>query len=92
MAGSYHELSKEPNNHVLFEESLKFMGERLGPAKPFGQFKHELVKYWKPQRMSKKVKLLLLLACYILIGLIAAIARRRKNLLLSWPVRLFGGK
>ena len=29
MAGAYHELSKEPNNHVLFEASLKFMGERL---------------------------------------------------------------
>lgn len=29
MAGSYHELSKEPNNNVLFEASLKFMGDRL---------------------------------------------------------------
>ena len=29
MAGAYHELSKEPNNHVLFEAALKFMGERL---------------------------------------------------------------
>lgn len=29
MAGSYHELSKEPNNNVLFETSLQFMGERL---------------------------------------------------------------
>ena len=29
MAGSFHELSKEPNNAVLFEASLKFMGERL---------------------------------------------------------------
>ena len=40
--GAYHELTKEPNNHVLFEASLTFMGERLvgkapgTPAKPFG--------------------------------------------------------
>lgn len=93
MPGAYHELTKEPNNHVLFEEALKFMGERLvattAPAKPFGQFKQELVKYWRPRPMSKRVKLLLLLAWYILIGLIVAIARRKKNLLLSWPVQLF---
>ena len=40
LAGSYHELTKEPNNDVLFESTLKFMGEQLigkkGPAaKPF---------------------------------------------------------
>ena len=42
MMGAYHELTKEPNNHVIFEASLLFMGERLvgkapgTPAKPFG--------------------------------------------------------
>lgn len=29
MAGSYHELTKEPNNQVIFEATLKFMGEQL---------------------------------------------------------------
>ena len=62
MAGSYHELSKEPNNEILFEASLKFMGERLTgkapgtPAQPFGAFKHELVKYYKTVPLIKKRK------------------------------------
>ena len=55
MPGSYHELTKEPNNHILFEAALNFMGERLygssnspnsDKAKPFGEFKPSLVKYW----------------------------------------------
>ena len=29
MAGAYHELCKELNNNVLFETSLKFIGDRL---------------------------------------------------------------
>ena len=44
MPGAFHELSKEPNNHFIFEEALRFMGERLvdtsKPVKPFGEFKH----------------------------------------------------
>ena len=39
MAGAYHELTKEPNNHVLFEAMLKFMSGRIGSAKAFGEFK-----------------------------------------------------
>ena len=36
MAGSYHELTKEPNNHVMFEAVMKFMNKRLlDGAKPF---------------------------------------------------------
>ena len=26
---AYHELAKEPNNHIVFEAGLKFMGDRL---------------------------------------------------------------
>ena len=29
MPGAYHELTKEINNHFIFEASLKFMGDRL---------------------------------------------------------------
>lgn len=38
--GAYHELTKEPNNHIVFETCLKFMAQRLQPgpncAKAFG--------------------------------------------------------
>jgi len=32
MAGSYHELSKEPNNSVLFESILKFTVKQLNES------------------------------------------------------------
>ena len=39
MVGAYHELTKEPNNHVMFESCLRFMAERiLGSNKTFGDF------------------------------------------------------
>lgn len=45
MAGSYHELSKEPNNAVMFEAILKFASKIGCLAKPFGTFSVEKVKY-----------------------------------------------
>ena len=38
MVGAYHELSKEPNNHFLFEQVLRFMTERVPASKAFGSF------------------------------------------------------
>jgi len=39
MAGAYHELSKEPNNHVIFGATLKFMAKHLlKGCTPFGKF------------------------------------------------------
>ena len=42
MAGSYHELAKEPNRTTLYESVLKFMQTRLAdtekPSVPFGMF------------------------------------------------------
>lgn len=32
MAGSYHELTKEPNNSVLFESILKFTVKQLSES------------------------------------------------------------
>ena len=47
--GAYHELTKEPNNHVVFESVLKFMADRLKPgpgcAKNFGQFSSKDVRF-----------------------------------------------
>ena len=36
MAGAYHELGKEPNNAVLFEASLQFLGDRIVGKAPAG--------------------------------------------------------
>ena len=37
IAGSYHELFKEPNNSVMFESVLKFINKRLEePRQAFG--------------------------------------------------------
>lgn len=93
MAGAYHELSKEPNNGVLFESALKFMGERIVgkapgiPAKPFGQFKHDQVKYYKATPLLKKRKfwIFLLGLLYLVIGFVLALMRHKKRLLLTWP-------
>lgn len=95
--GAYHELAKEPNNDVLFESALNFMGQRLSgsgseSAKPFGEFKHSLVKYWQPRPMKKRFKLLIIVALYVLIGLLFAIVRRRKNMIISWPRNLLHRK
>ena len=39
MVGAYHELAKEPNNHVMFESCLKFMADRIiASNKTFGDF------------------------------------------------------
>ena len=95
MVGAYHELSKEPNNATFFESSLKFMGERLIgkspgtsiPVKPFGQFKHESIRYYSPRPTFKKkrVWLMILIAAYLLIGLILALIRSKKRLFITWP-------
>ena len=96
--GAYHELTKEHNNHILFEAALKFMGEMLvidptsskAPAVPFGQFNHEAVKYYEPRPTSKKAKFLLLLLAYVLIGLLLYLFRlRRKRQILTWPLHKF---
>ena len=93
MVGAYHELSKEPNNGTFFETSLRFMGERLigkapgVPVKPFGQFKHAEIKYYKPRPALKKKRVwfLLLIMAYLLVGLICAIIKAKKRLFITWP-------
>ena len=78
MAGAYHELTKEPNNHVLFEAMLKFMAERIKTAKAFGEFKGKRdVRYpaRRPAWKSRKFWLLVILA-YLLIGFVYAVIRR----------------
>ena len=97
MAGAYHELTKEPNNNVLFEASLKFMGDRLvasgtdSATQSFGIFKHESVRYYKPRSLlqRKKFWLYILVVTYFVIGFLLALNRKRKMLLLTWPKSLF---
>uniref|UniRef100_A0A7S3ML42 Uncharacterized protein n=1 Tax=Favella ehrenbergii TaxID=182087 RepID=A0A7S3ML42_9SPIT len=98
MAEAYHELSKEPNNHVLFEASLKFMGERLiGKApgtlpKAFGEFNHSIVRYYKPRPLFKKRKfwLFVLLLAYLVVGLYFAKKLGLKRNIVTWPLRFLG--
>ena len=98
MPNAYHELSKEPNNHILFEASLKFMGERLigkapGTApKPFGEFNHATVRYYKPRPLLKKRKfwIFILVLAYLIIGIYFARKLRLKRSIITWPLRLIG--
>lgn len=45
MAGSFHELSKEPNNATMFESVLKFMSARETEAKPFTVLDPKSIKF-----------------------------------------------
>ena len=91
MAGAYHELSKEPNNHVLFEAALKFMGERLTDKttnQVFGTFDLKKVKYLpKPRPLLKRRKFwfFLLVWAYLAVGFILALIRGKKRMLVAWP-------
>ena len=90
IAGAYHELTKEPNNHMVFETCLKFMAQRLQPgpncAKAFGEFSIKKVKFAPQKPMYKKRRFWVLLTfAYLLIGLLIAVVRRQKKLFFSWP-------
>lgn len=47
IAGSYHELTKEPNSHVLQESILKFMAKQTEGRKLFGEFSLKDIKFAK---------------------------------------------
>jgi hypothetical protein len=48
MAGSFHELSKEPNNGVMFETLIKFAVKQITEgAKPFGVLDPKTVNFAK---------------------------------------------
>jgi len=56
MAGSYHELSKEPNNAVMFDSILQF-AVKVGPtAKPFGPYDVNTVKFRSQASVLRKPK------------------------------------
>ena len=94
MAGAYHELSKEPNNHVLFKSILIFMNKRLActqiPANNFGTLNPKTdVRFAKDVAIYKKKKFwILVLVIYLFIGLVYAVVRRRTKLMLSWPAMM----
>jgi len=90
MPQAFHELSKEPNNHILFEATLKFMGERVtgkagAAAQPFGAFKPDIVKYYSPVKKRKFWRYLIVLA-YLIIGFIFARKFNLKRKILTWPL------
>ena len=91
MAGSYHELSKEPNNAKFFEYMLKFVATRLSTKpKAFGKIngKKDVTYGSKTPFFSKKNFWLILIIAYLLIGALLAITRRQKRLFFSWPAFL----
>lgn len=91
MAGSFHELSKEPNNGIMFETMLKFMAKRITDgAKPFGALDPKTgIRFAKQVAAWKKKKFWVIISVlYLFIGLLIAIIRRQKNLFLSWPALL----
>ncbi len=47
IAGSYHELTKEPNSHVLVESILRFMAKQTETRKHFGEFSLKDIKFAK---------------------------------------------
>lgn len=87
MVGAFHELSKEPNNHVLFESVLRFMAERVPAAKAFGQFTAK--RDYKPpiyRAPWRRKKFWIIMICaYLLVGLLIAIVSKQKRLFFSWP-------
>ena len=88
--GAYHELTKEPNNHDVFEQVLKFMAARLKPgvgcAKNFGQFSSKQARFATQKPVYKKRRFwVLLILFYLLIGLLIAVIRRQKKFFFSWP-------
>ncbi len=81
MAGSFHELSKEPNNHQFFESMLRFIGKST--LSPFGVLDPKQFNFTLEKPRRKLWKLLTLV--YFLVGILLAIIKRRKRLLLLWP-------
>jgi alpha-beta hydrolase superfamily lysophospholipase len=47
IAGSYHELSKEPNSHVLLESILKFIEKQREGSRKLGEFSMKDIKFAK---------------------------------------------
>lgn len=93
MAGSYHELSKEPNSKDFIECVLTFAAKQA-PAgtKGFGDYDFKKVKINQVpsagNASAKKRKFRLLAIIYFIIGLILAILRKSKRMLLIWPAKL----
>ncbi len=91
MPGSFHKLSKEPSNGIMFETMLKFMAKRIKDgAKPFGALDPKTgIRFAKQVAAWKKKKFWVIISVlYLFIGLLIAIIRRQKSLFLSWPALL----
>lgn len=94
MAGSYHELSKEPNNGVFIETILKFAAATA--PKNFGVLDPKTVNFSKLLKVptavagaapSNRKRLIVIL--YFVIGLVLAVIRKSKKLFLIWPALPF---
>lgn len=93
MAGAFHELSKEPNNGVFIETILKFTTSAA--PKNFGILDPKTVNFSKLLKVpiagagASNSRRRLLVIVYFVIGLILAIIRKSKRLLLVWPALPF---
>lgn len=88
--GSYHELSKEPNNSVMFESILKFAIKRQSEGiKPFGTLQVASISFAKQVSILRKPRFWILsFLLYVVIGVLIAVMRGKKDLFFSWPALL----
>jgi hypothetical protein len=94
MAGSFHELSKEPNNGVFIETILKFAASAA--PKNFGVLDPKTVNFSKWLKapvaagvVAPNYRRRFLLIAYFIIGLILAVIKKSKKLFLIWPALPF---
>ena len=88
MVGSCHELSKEPNNHVLFEAVLRFMGDRAPKSKAFGEFKGKRDVKAPRKTPLWKTKAFKVIIAYLIVGIALALKTGKRRLVLLWPLFL----
>lgn len=93
MAGSFHELSKEPNNTNMFESVLKFMAKRTTEGvQKFGTLDAKTIVVAKTSSAvatgTNKRRRMLVIG-YFVVGFLLALFRRSKRLFFVWPAMPF---
>lgn len=94
MLGAYHELSKETNSKDFFHTVITFCNQEVAKTdKGFGEYKpadikidNDAVAVAAGGSKKRSTRLIIL---YFVIGLILAIIKRSKRLLLVWPALPF---
>lgn len=96
LANTFHDLTKEPNNHKVFESILRFLSLRTQSKEipVFGQLNlrtdinfGKIVPFWKKRKFWT-----LCAVFYLLIGLVIVVMRKQYKHFLSWPALLVFAK